>query len=115
MAFVLCDADVNGSLGALKLRPRLEQIERGIDLRRAWSIPRHLKIPAPQPSAKARAADRPRLAVPVDHEVRIGDIGRGMKQRGIGRQLHKHSGGRGYEGVLSPPPGGNTRTFTGGS
>jgi hypothetical protein len=42
--------------------------------------------PAPQPAAKARAAERPSLAVPVDHRIGIGDVGRGVKQLGADRQ-----------------------------
>jgi hypothetical protein len=76
MAFVLGDADMDRSFRALKLRPRLEQI--AAPARRA--VPRCPKIPAPPPSTKARAADRLGLAVPIDHEVGMGGVGRGVKQ-----------------------------------
>jgi hypothetical protein len=47
VAVVLGDAHLDRLLGALKLRPRLEQIERGVERRRARRIARRVKISAP--------------------------------------------------------------------
>ena len=66
VAVVLGDADVNRALGAVELRPRLEQVEGRIHAICARGIPRCLVILAPQPGAKAHAADRPSLAMPID-------------------------------------------------
>ena len=51
------EAHLDRPFGAIELRPRLG---------------------APQPAAKARAADRPSLAVPVNDEIGISRPGRGV-------------------------------------
>jgi hypothetical protein len=48
-ALVLGDADMDHPLGALELRPRLEQIKRRIERRGARGVPCRLVIAPPQP------------------------------------------------------------------
>lgn len=62
VAVVLGDADVNRPLGAVKLRPGFEQVEGRIQAICARCIPRRRVVLAPEPCAKAHAADRPSCA-----------------------------------------------------
>ena len=79
VAVLLGDADVHCALGAVELRPRLKQVEGRIHAIYARGLPRRLIILAPLPGAKAHAADRPSLAMPIDYEISKRGAGRGVK------------------------------------
>jgi hypothetical protein len=66
VAVLLGDADVHRPHGAVELRARLEQVEGRIHAICGRGIPRRLVVLAPQPCAKAHAADRSSLAMPID-------------------------------------------------
>ena len=76
---MLGDADVDGALGSVKLRPRLEQIEFRGDRVPAQGASRGLIVAATQPTSKALAADWPGFPVTVDRE-----IGKGGASGGAG-------------------------------
>ena len=61
---------------------------------RAQSASRGLVIAAPQPAAKALAADRPGFPVAIDQEIGIGGAGCGVKQPATRRNLGEHVGAR---------------------
>ena len=81
VALVLGDADMDRPLGAVELRPRLEQIERRVERRSARGVARSPRNSAAAARRRKRsAADRPGLAVTVDHEIGKGGAGGGVKQ-----------------------------------
>lgn len=63
------DPNVDGARRPLKLRSRLEYVEGGADGGGARCAAGHLKVPLAEPSAKAFAADWPRLSMTVDMEI----------------------------------------------
>jgi hypothetical protein len=52
------------------------------------------RVAAAKPGAKAWAAHRPGLTVPVDGEVGMGGADGGVKQLGAVRQVHQHGRSR---------------------
>ncbi len=106
VAVVLGDADVDGALGSVKLRPRFEQIElRGYHLR-PQSASRGLVIAPTQPAAKALAADWPAFPVTIDQEIGKRGAGGGVKEIATRRNLGEHVGCRQAGACVStaPPP-----------
>ena len=59
------------------------------------------------PNREAWAAHRPGLTVPVEG---MGGAGRGVKQLGAVRQVHKHGGSRSYGRLPSAPTDGSNRS-----
>jgi hypothetical protein len=91
---LLGDADVHGTLGSVKLRPRFEQFELRSHRLGAQGASRRLVIAATQPVPKALAADGPGFPMTIDHEVRIRDAGGGVKQLITRPSLGEHVGCR---------------------
>src|SRR5262249_3102939 len=89
---MLGDADVDGTLGRIKLRPCLKQIELRGDRLRAQRAPGRLVILATQPTAKALAANWPSFPVTVDQEIGKGGAGGGVKELPTRLNLSEHVG-----------------------
>jgi hypothetical protein len=102
VAVVLGDADVDGALGGVKLRPRLEQIELRPDRMRAQRAARGIVIAATEPAAKALAADGPGFPVTIDQEIRVCGAGCGVKQHATRRNLGEHVVARRRPGPEAP-------------
>jgi hypothetical protein len=68
-AVMLSNADIDRTLGSIKLRAGFEEIERCPDLGRARSSPGRLVIASAHPVSETFAADAPSFAVPMRYEV----------------------------------------------
>jgi hypothetical protein len=91
---ILGEADVDGALGRVKLRPRFEQIEILGDRLRAYGASRGLVVAPTQPGAKALAADWPCFPVTIDQEIGERGAGGGVEQLATRRDLGEHGGCR---------------------
>jgi hypothetical protein len=89
---ILGEADMDGALRRLKLRPRFEQIELRGNRLPGQGASRGLVIAATQPTAKALAPDRPGFPVTIDQEIGKGGAGGGVKELLTRRNLGEHVG-----------------------
>jgi hypothetical protein len=62
-------AAVDRSRGPIKLRPGFKEIQGRADFSSARSLAGRLVVFPSQPQAKPRAADGPRLSMPLDHDA----------------------------------------------
>ncbi len=99
MTRMLRDADVNRPLRRVKLRLRLEQIERRPDRLRAQSVPGLLIITTSQPGAKAFAANEPGFPSAIDKEIDKCSASGSVKQLASHWHVDEH-GGCHYTGAL---------------
>jgi hypothetical protein len=73
-----------------------QQIGRRPDRLGAGRLASLFIVPAPKPSPKLLSANRPGFTVPLDHEIREGNVGRGVKQRDC-RAGDRAGGWRGWK------------------
>jgi len=86
------DADTDGSLGSIKLRACLKQIERRPNHRRTRSGPGRLVVAPPQPRLETLAANGPSFSVAICYEIGECDPAGGMKYLLTERHLLEHIG-----------------------
>jgi hypothetical protein len=94
---MLGDADMHRSLRAIKLCPRLKQIEHRPDRLGAQRCAGLLIVAPPQSGPEPFAANGPGLPVTVDQEIGKCGAGGGVKQLASDREVDEHT-----EGALRP-------------
>src|SRR5204863_3911375 len=89
-AVMLSNTDIDRTLGSIKLRAGLEEIERCPNLGRARSGPSRLVIASAHPVSETLAADGPSFAVAIRYEVGERDSGGSVKQLLTEHHLVEH-------------------------
>jgi hypothetical protein len=89
---MLRETHTDGPLGSIKLRARLEQIERGPDHGGTRRGAGRVVVAAPDPGSETFAANRPSFSVAVRYEIGVCDPASGVKHLLTNCQLLEHIG-----------------------